>query len=135
MAYTDRLYFIYYRLLSNISRWLRPHSSIKSIIGNKLSPKSVRKYSTFAGMTGYIILCTIPMFSNSFSCCVRTLLSAIGIARCISIGRWCPSLKRFMSQGFYLPPITFIVTSIPHPKFIGIFRSYMVFLCKDNVFF
>src|ERR1035437_1511850 len=103
-----------------------PHFRIKSIKGNNDFPLFVKEYSTLGGTTGKIVFSTIPCFFNSESCKLITLRDASGCVLCNSLGLFIPLLMSLIKQGFHLPPIASIVTTIPQFKSLGIFFSYIL---------
>lgn len=82
-----------------------PHKNIESSIGFKLSPVSVREYSTLGGISAYAFLLTSPSSSISRSCCVRIFWLMEPMDFFNSPKRLVPSIKSLSISIFHLSPM------------------------------
>lgn len=67
-------------------------------------PRSVRRYSTFGGTSGYIVRVTIPSRSSSRRCCVSIFCEACGIARSRSENLMVSFPERWARIGIFQRP-------------------------------
>ena len=88
------------------SKSLLPQAYMDCRIGKRLSPRSVRLYSTLGGTTAYTLRAIKPSPSSSRNCWVSILGVASGTRRRSSLKRRIFPDRCHRSKALYLPPIS-----------------------------